>query len=50
LPATTAFTSYAVRYTYPINEQTLNGTSYTAAAATVNGGDKITSKLFWDIH
>ena len=35
------------RYTYPINEQTLNGANYTTAASAV-GGDKITTKLFWD--
>ena len=35
------------RYTYPINEQTLNGASYTAAAAAI-GGDKLTTKIFWD--
>ncbi len=35
------------RFTYPIGEQTLNGANYTAAAAAV-GGDKLTTKLFWD--
>lgn len=35
------------RYTYPINEQNLNKTNYTAAAAAI-GGDKQTTKLFWD--
>ncbi|HEY9170431.1 MAG TPA: SusD/RagB family nutrient-binding outer membrane lipoprotein [Lutibacter sp.] len=36
-----------VRYTYPIGEQTKNGANYTAAASAV-GGDKLTTKLFWD--
>ncbi len=36
-----------VRYTYPIGEQTKNGANYTAAAAAI-GGDKLTTKLFWD--
>lgn len=35
------------RYTYPINEQNLNKTNY-AAAATAIGGDKQTTKIFWD--
>ena len=35
------------RLTYPGNEQQLNGTNYTAAAATI-GGDKVETKLFWD--
>lgn len=36
------------RFTYPIKEQTLNNTNYTAAAAAI-GGDKLLTKLFWDI-
>lgn len=35
------------RFTYPINEQTLNAANY-AAAATAIGTDKLTTKLFWD--
>jgi hypothetical protein len=35
------------RYTYPNNEQTLNGANYTTAASAI-GGDLITTKLFWD--
>jgi hypothetical protein len=35
------------RMTYPVGEQTLNGSSYTAAAAAI-GGDTKTTKLFWD--
>lgn len=35
------------RFTYPSNEQQLNGTNYTAAAAKI-GGDKVETKLFWD--
>ena len=37
------------RYTYPINEQTLNGANYSEAAAAI-GGDYQTTKLFWDKH
>jgi hypothetical protein len=36
-----------VRFTYPVNEQTLNGANYKAAAAAV-GGDLLSTKLFWD--
>ena len=35
------------RLSYPGNEQQLNGTNYTEAAA-IYGGDKVESKLFWD--
>lgn len=35
------------RYTYPISEQNLNKTNYTAASTAI-GGDKQTTKLFWD--
>ncbi len=37
------------RFIYPIEEATLNGPSYDAAASAI-GGDKKTTKLFWDIH
>jgi hypothetical protein len=36
------------RYTYPINEQTLNPDSYTAAATAIHG-DKLTTPIFWDV-
>lgn len=35
------------RLTYPINEQTVNGTNYTAAASAI-GGDKLKTHIFWD--
>ena len=35
------------RYTYPINEQTLNGGSYGSASSAI-GGDKKATKLWWD--
>jgi len=47
MPKNAVTTSYPNRYTYPINEQTLNGANYKAAAAKV-GGDELTTKLFWD--
>jgi hypothetical protein len=36
-----------VRFTYPVNEQTLNKTSYYEAASAI-GGDLMSTKLFWD--
>lgn len=38
---------FPVRYTYPAQEQTLNTTSYNAAAAAI-GGDAPETRLFWD--
>jgi hypothetical protein len=35
------------RFTYPVNEQTLNKLNYEAAAAKI-GGDFMDTKLFWD--
>jgi hypothetical protein len=35
------------RFSYPGNEQRLNGANYTEAA-TIMGGDKVEFKLFWD--
>jgi hypothetical protein len=37
------------RYTYPISEQNLNKTNYTAASAAI-GGDEQTTKIFWDVN
>ncbi|WP_299179533.1 SusD/RagB family nutrient-binding outer membrane lipoprotein [uncultured Chryseobacterium sp.] len=38
-----------VRLTYPINEQTVNGANW-AQASTAIGGDKLTTKIFWDVN
>lgn len=43
----TARSAFPVRYTYPVSEQNLNKTNFTAAASAV-GGDKVDTKLFWD--
>ncbi|KIA85339.1 SusD/RagB family nutrient-binding outer membrane lipoprotein [Flavobacterium sp. AED] len=50
-PATTYdnLTTVPVRYSYPSREQTLNATNVTAAATAI-GGDKLTTKIFWDKH
>jgi hypothetical protein len=45
----TALSDYPVRFTYPTNEQNLNGPNWKAASAAI-GGDEVTTKLFWDIH
>ena len=42
-----AVSAIPVRYTYPIIEQSLNKSSYTAASQAI-GGDNVDTKLFWD--
>ncbi|SMC79409.1 SusD/RagB family nutrient-binding outer membrane lipoprotein [Moheibacter sediminis] len=37
------------RLTYPIPEQTVNGTNWTAASTAI-GGDNLTTKVFWDVN
>jgi len=41
--------SVPVRFPYPVNEQTLNGANRSAAASAI-GGDKMITKLFWDVN
>ncbi|RLD60070.1 MAG: SusD/RagB family nutrient-binding outer membrane lipoprotein [Bacteroidetes bacterium] len=36
------------RFLYPVNEQTLNAANYYSAAGAIEGGDMMSSKLFWD--
>jgi len=38
-----------VRFTFPVNEQTLNEVEY-EAASTLVGGDLITTPIFWDVN
>ena len=45
----TARSVFPLRYTYPTNEQSLNGANYTAAAAAI-GGDNVGTKLFWEVN
>lgn len=47
VPAGKTYTDIPVRFTYPIAEQNLNTSSYSAAATAI-GGDKVSTKLFWD--
>lgn len=42
-----AITDIPLRYTYPSNEQNLNQANYETASTAI-GGDKVTTKLFWD--
>lgn len=37
------------RYTYPIDEPSVNGASYDAASAAI-GGDEKSSRVFWDVE
>jgi hypothetical protein len=45
--ALTSDTKTPRRFTFPVNEQTLNAANYYQAADAV-GGDDMTTKLFWD--
>lgn len=36
------------RFTYPLNEAAVNPTNYSAAVASLSGGDKMTSRVWWD--
>jgi hypothetical protein len=40
-------TTFPTRFYYPLPEHTANATNWAAAAATVQGGDVQTGKLFW---
>ncbi len=44
---TDAVSGFPTRYTYPVGEQTLNGTNYEAASSAI-GGDAPETQLFWD--
>lgn len=47
LPDGMSYSDIPVRYTYPIDEQNLNKANYDAASAAI-GGDKVSTKLYWD--
>jgi hypothetical protein len=36
------------RFTYPLNEAAVNAENYSAAVAGLTGGDKMTSRVWWD--
>jgi len=48
-PAESADGMVPKRHTYAIAEQTLNGVNYSAAASKI-GGDRLSTKLFWDVE
>jgi hypothetical protein len=43
-----SITTIPLRMTYPQQEYTVNGTSVTNAASQLTGGDKMTTKLWWE--
>lgn len=45
----TSYSDIPRRFTFPVNEQTLNEDNY-YAAATMIGGDLVTTKVFWDVY
>jgi hypothetical protein len=47
VPANKTYADIPVRFTFPVGEQTLNQANWSAASTAV-GGDKLTTKLFWD--
>jgi hypothetical protein len=48
LPETvSAYNEIPTRFTYPVNEQTLNKTNYDAASSSI-GGDLPSTRIFWD--
>jgi len=46
-PRISSYEGIPKRFTYPVNEQTLNKTNYDAASLAI-GGDRLTTRLFWD--
>ena len=44
-----ALSALPIRLTYPIEEQTLNGTNWEAAGTAI-GGDAVDTQLFWDVN
>lgn len=48
-PAITDYSEIPKRFTYPVNEQTLNAQNYYQAAEAI-GGDELTTRLFWDLY
>jgi hypothetical protein len=43
-------TDIPTRMIYPIDEQTLNGDSYSAGVSTLGGADNQDTKLWWDVN
>ncbi len=49
IPPADAVSVTPLRYTYPIVEQTLNASGWSAAASAI-GGDDVGTRLFWDLQ
>ncbi len=47
-PTITEYSEIPVRFTYPVNEQTLNNANWQAASTAI-GGDATSTLLFWDV-
>ena len=48
-PSISSYDQIPKRYTYPVNEQTLNNANYASASQAI-GGDLQTTRIFWDIY
>ena len=48
-PVDMSYDDIPVRFPYPFNENEMNEVNYDAAAAAI-GGDKATTKLWWDVN
>jgi len=46
-PSITDYSQIPKRFTYPVNEQTLNKTNYASASSAI-GGDLQSTRIFWD--
>ena len=38
------------RFSFPVNERTVNGANYAAAVISIGGTDNLITHIFWDIH
>jgi hypothetical protein len=47
-PSISTYDQLPKRFTYPVNEQTLNNANYVSASSAI-GGDLQTTRIFWDI-
>ena len=43
-------TSIPGRYTFPVLESSVNQVNYSQASSTIQGGDLLTSKVWWDVN
>lgn len=48
-PVSADYNDIPKRFTYPVNEQTLNKANYDAATTAI-GGDELTTRVFWDVR